>query len=194
MIFRLRLILMVGVISLLFSHVVFANNATFINHSFDFKKPLSIYIDPYVHYGEKAHVDYASQMEISKIIGENQKKLKKFKIAPNAASADLIISTDMLEWDTRQYYVPGHSYVTYKERVDYKTKDGKKAYTEIPYKKDEPGRYAHCNFLTVRYTVCDKNYNTVYIYMDNRDAYKDHINMFERATKNFFTNFNKIKK
>ena len=32
-----------------------------------------------------------------------------------------------------------------------------------------------------------------YIYIDNREAQKDNINMFERAVKNFFKKFNGTK-
>ena len=175
-------------------NTVLARNATVIDHSFNFSKAVNVYVDPNINFGINVNMNELDTGEVYKALANGQKQLKKYKLVQSESIADLIIRINISDWDSRSVYKPKYTSISYKKRVDYTDKDGNEAYTEIPYKEMMGGDYSYLNYFTAKYTVYDKMGNAVYIYMDSRDDGKKNSKMFERATKDFFKDINKLKK
>lgn len=179
---------------LYFSSAVFAENVEWKNKGVDFSAAQTVYIDPNIEYYPGTILFDVDKANIANAIKENQKQLKKYKIVSNKEMADFVIVPSIVEWSSRDEYVPQKSEITWTTVVDYEDEYGNKAYSKYPELVVKGGYRKYFQFFTVKFTVYDKDNYTAYVYVDRREDEKENKNMFERATKNFFKEFNKTKK
>lgn len=178
---------------LYFSSAVFAENVEWKNKGVDFSAAQTVYIDPNIEYYPGTILFDVDKANIANAIKENQKQLKKYKIVSNKEMADFVIVPSIVEWSSRDEYVPQKSEVKWTTVVDYEDEYGNKAYSKYPELSVSGGYRKYIQFFTVKFTVYDKDNYTAYVYVDRREDEKENKNMFERAVKNFFKKFNKTK-
>lgn len=178
---------------LYFSSAVFAENVEWKNKGVDFSAAQTVYIDPNIEYYPGTILFDVDKANIANAIKENQKQLKKYKIVSNKEMADFVIVSSIVEWSSRDEYVPQKSEVKWTTVVDYEDEYGNKAYSKYPELSVSGGYRKYIQFFTVKFTVYDKDNYTAYVYVDRREDEKENKNMFERAVKNFFKEFNKTK-
>lgn len=178
---------------LYFSSAVFAENVEWKNKGVDFSAVQTVYIDPNIEYYPGTILFDVDKANIANAIKENQKQLKKYKIVSNKEMADFVIVPSIVEWSSRDEYVPQKSEVKWTTVVDYEDEYGNKAYSKYPELSVSGGYRKYIQFFTVKFTVYDKDNYTAYVYVDRREDEKENKNMFERAVKNFFKEFNKTK-
>lgn len=178
---------------LYFSSAVFAENVEWKNKGVDFSAAQTVYIDPNIEYYPGTILFDVDKANIANAIKENQKQLKKYKIVSNKEMADFVIVPSIVEWSSRDEYVPRKSEVKWTTVVDYEDEYGNKAYSKYPELSVSGGYRKYIQFFTVKFTVYDKDNYTAYVYVDRREDEKENKNMFERAVKNFFKEFNKTK-
>lgn len=178
---------------LYFSSAVFAENVEWKNKGVDFSAAQTVYIDPNIEYYPGTILFDVDKANIANAIKENQKQLKKYKIVSNKEMADFVIVPSIVEWSSRDEYVPQKSEVKWTTVVDYEDEYGNKAYSKYPELSVSGGYRKYIQFFTVKFTVYDKDNYTAYVYVDRREDEKENKNMFERAVKNFFREFNKTK-
>ena len=178
---------------LYFSSAVFAENVEWKNKGVDFSAAQTVYIDPNIEYYPGTILFDVDKANIANAIKENQKQLKKYKIVSNKEMADFVIVPSIVEWSSRDEYVPQKSEVKWTTVVDYEDEYGNKAYPNYPELSVSGGYRKYIQFFTVKFTVYDKDNYTAYVYVDRREDEKENKNMFERAVKNFFKEFNKTK-
>ena len=178
---------------LYFSSAVFAENVEWKNKGVDFSAAQTVYIDPNIEYYPGTILFDVDKANIANAIKENQKQLKKYKIVSNKEMADFVIVPSVVEWSSRDEYVPQKSEVKWTTVVDYEDEYGNKAYSKYPELSVSGGYRKYIQFFTVKFTVYDKDNYTAYVYVDRREDEKENKNMFERAVKNFFKEFNKTK-
>ena len=99
----------------------------------------------------------------------------------------------VMDWNKRDEYMYKYTDIAYDTTVTYEDEYGNKAYTKTPYVNEYGGYYKHYDYFSMKGTVMTNDGYVAYIYIDNREAQKDNINMFERAVKNFFKKFNSTK-
>lgn len=178
---------------LYFSSAVFAENVEWKNKGVDFSAAQTVYIDPNIEYYPGTILFDVDKANIANAIKENQKQLKKYKIVSNKEMADFVIVPSIVEWSSRDEYVPQKSEVKWTTVVDYEDEYGNKAYSKYPELSVSGGYRKYIQFFTVKFTVYDKDNYTAYVYVDRREDEKENKNMFEWAVKNFFKEFNKTK-
>jgi len=178
---------------LYFSSAVFAENVEWKNKGVDFSAAQTVYIDPNIEYYPGTILFDVDKANIANAIKENQKQLKKYKIVSNKEMADFVIVPSIVEWSSRDEYVPQKSEVKWTTVVDYEDEYGNKAYSKYPELSVSGGYRKYIQFFTVKFTVYDRDNYTAYVYVDRREDEKENKNMFERAVKNFFKEFNKTK-
>ena len=178
---------------LYFSSAVFAENVEWKNKGVDFSAAQTVYIDPNIEYYPGTILFDVDKANIANAIKENQKQLKKYKIVSNKEMADFVIVPSIVEWSSRDEYVPQKSEVKWTTVVDYEDEYGNKAYSKYPELSVSGGYRKYIQFFTVKFTVYDRDNYTAYVYVDRREDEKENKNMFERAVKNFFKEFNKPK-
>ncbi|MBE5060770.1 hypothetical protein INF25_08235 [Megamonas funiformis] len=178
---------------LYFSSAVFAENVEWKNKGVDFSAAQTVYIDPNIEYYPGTILFDVDKANIANAIKENQKQLKKYKIVSNKEMADFVIVPSIVEWSSRDEYVPQKSEVKWTTVVDYEDEYGNKAYSKYPELSVSGGYRKYIQFFTVKFTVYDKDNYTAYVCVDRREDEKENKNMFERAVKNFFKEFNKTK-
>ncbi|OUO41667.1 hypothetical protein B5F82_00345 [Megamonas hypermegale] len=178
---------------LYFSSAVFAENVEWKNKGVDFSAAQTVYIDPNIEYYPGTILFDVDKANVANAIKENKKQLKKYKIVSNKEMADFVIVPSIVEWSSRDEYVPQKSEVKWTTVVDYEDEYGNKAYSKYPELSVSGGYRKYIQFFTVKFTVYDKDNYTAYVYVDRREDEKENKNMFERAVKNFFKEFNKTK-
>ena len=185
--------LLVSLIILFCNSVVFAENVEWENKGVDFKSIKTVYIEPEIEYYDGVNLFDVTNADLLNIVKENQKYVKKYKIVPNKETADLILKVSVMDWNKRDEYMYKYTDITYDTTVTYEDEYGNKAYTKTPYVNEYGGYYKHYDYFSMKGTVMTNDGYVAYIYIDNREAQKDNINMFERAVKNFFKSFNGTK-
>ena len=159
----------------------------------DFKSIKTVYIEPEIEYYDGVNLFDVTNADLLNIVKENQKYVKKYKIVPNKETADLILKVSVMDWNKRDEYMYKYTDIAYDTTVTYEDEYGNKAYTKTPYVNEYGGYYKHYDYFSMKGTVMTNDGYVAYIYIDNREAQKDNINMFERAVKNFFKKFNGTK-
>ena len=172
---------------------VFAENVEWENKGVDLKSIKTVYIEPEIEYYDGVNLFDVTNADLLNIVKENQKYVKKYKIVPNKETADLILKVSVMNWNKRDEYMYKYTDITYDTTVTYEDEYGNKAYTKTPYVNEYGGYYKHYDYFSMKGTVMTNDGYVAYIYIDNREAQKDNINMFERAVKNFFKKFNGTK-
>lgn len=172
---------------------VFAKNVEWENKGVDFKSIKTVYIEPEIEYYDGVNLFDVTNADLLNIVKENQKYVKKYKIVPNKETADLILKVSVMDWNKRDEYMYKYTDIAYDTTVTYEDEYGNKAYTKTPYVNEYGGYYKHYDYFSMKGTVMTNDGYVAYIYIDNREAQKDNINMFERAVKNFFKKFNGTK-
>jgi len=185
--------LLVSLIILFCNSVVFAENVEWENKGVDFKSIKTVYIEPEIEYYDGVNLFDVTNADLLNIVKENQKYVKKYKIVPNKETADLILKVSVMDWNKRDEYMYKYTSIAYDTTVTYEDEYGNKAYTKTPYVNEYGGYYKHYDYFSMKGTVMTNDGYVAYIYIDNREAQKDNINMFERAVKNFFKKFNGTK-
>ncbi|HJG08032.1 MAG TPA: hypothetical protein K8V25_07260 [Megamonas hypermegale] len=185
--------LLVSLIILFCNSVVFAENVEWENKGVDFKSIKTVYIEPEIEYYDGVNLFDVTNADLLNIVKENQKYVKKYKIVPNKETADLILKVSVMDWNKRDEYMYKYTDIAYDTTVTYEDEYGNKAYTKTPYVNEYGGYYKHYDYFSMKGTVMTNDGYVAYIYIDNREAQKDNINMFERAVKNFFKKFNGTK-
>lgn len=175
------------------SSTALAENVEWKNKGVDFESAQTVYIEPNIEYYQGTILFDVDKANIANAIKENQKYLKEYKIVSNKEAADFIIVPSVVEWSSRDEYVPQKSEVKWTTVVDYEDEYGNKAYSKYPELSVSGGYRKYIQFFTVKFTVYDKDNYTAYVYVDRREDEKENKNMFERAVKNFFKEFNKTK-
>ena len=117
---------------LYFSSAVFAENVEWKNKGVDFSAAQTVYIDPNIEYYPGTILFDVDKANIANAIKENQKQLKKYKIVSNKEMADFVIVPSIVEWSSRDEYVPQKSEVKWTTVVDYEDEYGNKAYSKYP--------------------------------------------------------------
>ncbi|MDM8143692.1 hypothetical protein [Megamonas hypermegale] len=172
---------------------VFAENVEWENKGVDFKSIKTVYIEPEIEYYDGVNLFDVTNADLLNIVKENQKYVKKYKIVPNKETTDLILKVSVMDWNKRDEYMYKYTDIAYDTTVTYEDEYGNKAYTKTPYVNEYGGYYKHYDYFSMKGTVMTNDGYVAYIYIDNREAQKDNINMFERAVKNFFKKFNGTK-
>lgn len=185
--------LLVSLMILFCNSVVFAENVEWENKGVDFKSIKTVYIEPEIEYYDGVNLFDVTNADLLNIVKENQKYVKKYKIVPNKETADLILKVSVMDWNKRDEYMYKYTDIAYDTTVTYEDEYGNKAYTKTPYVNEYGGYYKHYDYFSMKGTVMTNDGYVAYIYIDNREAQKDNINMFERAVKNFFKKFNGTK-
>ena len=185
--------LLVSLIILFCNSVVFAENVEWENKGVDFKSIKTVYIEPEIEYYDGVNLFDVTNADLLNIVKENQKYVKKYKIVPNKETADLILKVSVMDWNKRDEYMYKYTDIAYDTTVTYEDEYGNKAYTKTPYVNEYGGYYKHYDYFSMKGTVMTNDGYVAYIYIDNREAQKDNINMFERVVKNFFKKFNGTK-
>lgn len=188
-----KCLLLIGMMILFCSSVAFAENVEWKNKGVDFKSIKTVYIEPDIEYYDGVNLFDVTNTDLLNVIKENQKYLKKYTIVPNKETADLILTISLIDWNKRDEYMYRYTGIAYETTVTYEDEYGNKAYMKTPYVNEYGGYYKHYDYFTVKGTVMTNDGYVAYVYIDNREAQKDNINMFERAMKNFFKSFNKTK-
>lgn len=189
-----RYIILISTMLFLCTSVTLAENVEWKNKGVDFSTAQTVYIDPNIEYYPGTILFDVDKANIINAIKENQKQLKKYKIVSSKEMADFVIVPSIVEWSSRDEYVPQKAEITWTTIVDYEDEYGNKAYSRYPELVVKGGYRKYFQFFTVKFTVYDKDNYTAYVYVDRREDEKENKNMFERATKNFFKEFNKTKK
>lgn len=188
-----RYLCLLSIFLLFCSSTALAENVEWKNKGVDFESAQTVYIEPNIEYYQGTVLFDVDKANIANAIKENQKYLKEYKIVSNKEAADFIIVPSVVEWSSRDEYVPQKSEVKWTTVVDYEDEYGNKAYSKYPELSVSGGYRKYIQFFTVKFTVYDKDNYTAYVYVDRREDEKENKNMFERAVKNFFKEFNKTK-
>lgn len=188
-----RYLCLLGIFLLFCNSTALAENVEWKNKGVDFESAQTVYIEPNIEYYQGTILFDVDKANIANAIKENQKYLKEYKIVSNKEAADFIIVPSVVEWSSRDEYVPQKSEVKWTTVVDYEDEYGNKAYSKYPELSVSGGYRKYIQFFTVKFTVYDKDNYTAYVYVDRREDEKENKNMFERAVKNFFKEFNKTK-
>ncbi|WP_303690973.1 hypothetical protein [Megamonas hypermegale] len=188
-----RYLCLLSIFLLFCSSTALAENVEWKNKGVDFESAQTVYIEPNIEYYQGTILFDVDKANIANAIKENQKYLKEYKIVSNKEAADFIIVPSVVEWSSRDEYVPQKSEVKWTTVVDYEDEYGNKAYSKYPELSVSGGYRKYIQFFTVKFTVYDKDNYTAYVYVDRREDEKENKNMFERAVKNFFKEFNKTK-
>lgn len=188
-----RYLCLLGIFLLFCSSTALAENVEWKNKGVDFESAQTVYIEPNIEYYQGTILFDVDKANIANAIKENQKYLKEYKIVSNKEAADFIIVPSVVEWSSRDEYLPQKSEVKWTTVVDYEDEYGNKAYSKYPELSVSGGYRKYIQFFTVKFTVYDKDNYTAYVYVDRREDEKENKNMFERAVKNFFKEFNKTK-
>lgn len=188
-----RYLYLLSIFLLFCSSTALAENVEWKNKGVDFKTAQTVYIEPNIEYYPGTILFDIDKANIANTIKENQKYLKEYKIISNKEAADFIIVPSVVEWSSRDEYVPQKSEIKWTTVVDYEDEYGNKAYSKYPELAVSGGYRKYIQFFTVKFTVYDKDNYTAYVYVDRREDEKENKNMFERAVKNFFKEFNKTK-
>lgn len=188
-----KFLVLFGMFFLFNISAVQAENVEWENKGVDFKSIKTVYIEPEIEYYEGVNLFDVTNADLLNVIKENQKYVKKYKIVPNKETADLVLTISLIDWNKRDEYMYRYTDIAYETTVTYEDEYGNKAYMKTPYVNEYGGYYKHYNYFTVKGTVMTNDGYVAYVYIDSREAQKDNINMFERAMKNFFKNFNGTK-
>lgn len=188
-----KFLVLFGMFFLFNTSVVQAENVEWENKGVDFKSIKTVYIEPEIEYYEGVNLFDVTNADLRNVIKENQKYVKKYKIVPNKETADLVLTISLIDWNKRDEYMYRYTDIAYETTVTYEDEYGNKAYMKTPYVNEYGGYYKHYDYFTVKGTVMTNDGYVAYVYIDSREAQKDNINMFERAMKNFFKNFNGTK-
>lgn len=186
-------LLLIGIFFISNTSTTFAENVEWENSGVNFEQIQTIYIEPDIEYYEGVNIFDVSNTDLLTIIKDNQKYLKKYRIVFNKDIADLILKISLVEWNNREEYIYKYTDISYEKTVTYEDEYGNKAYTNTPYIKEYGGYYKYYDYFTVKGTVTTNDGYIAYVYIDNREARKDNINMFDRAVKNLFKSLNKTK-
>lgn len=186
-------LLLIGIFFISNTSTTFAENVEWENSGVNFEQIQTIYIEPDIEYYEGVNIFDVSNTDLLTIIKDNQKYLKKYRIVFNKDIADLILKISLVEWNNREEYIYKYTDISYEKTVTYEDEYGNKAYTNTPYIKEYGGYYKYYDYFTVKGTVATNDGYIAYVYIDNREAQKDNINMFDRAMKNLFKSLNKTK-
>lgn len=188
-----KFLVLFGMFFLFNTSAVQAENVEWENKGVDFKSIKTVYIEPEIEYYEGVNLFDVTNADLLNVIKENQKYVKKYKIVPNKETADLVLTISLIDWNKRDEYMYRYTDIAYETTVTYEDEYGNKAYMKTPYVNEYGGYYKHYDYFTVKGTVMTNDGYVAYVYIDSREAQKDNINMFERAMKNFFKNFNGTK-
>lgn len=188
-----KFLVLFGMVFLFNTSAVQAENVEWENKGVDFKSIKTVYIEPEIEYYEGVNLFDVTNADLLNVIKENQKYVKKYKIVPNKETADLVLTISLIDWNKRDEYMYRYTDIAYETTVIYEDEYGNKAYMKTPYVNEYGGYYKHYDYFTVKGTVMTNDGYVAYVYIDSREAQKDNINMFERAMKNFFKNFNGTK-
>lgn len=188
-----KFLVLFGMFFLFNTSAVQAENVEWENKGVDFKSIKTVYIEPEIEYYEGVNLFDVTNADLLNVIKENQKYVKKYKIVSNKETADLVLTISLIDWNKRDEYMYRYTDIAYETTVTYEDEYGNKAYMKTPYVNEYGGYYKHYDYFTVKGTVMTNDGYVAYVYIDSREAQKDNINMFERAMKNFFKNFNGTK-
>ena len=188
-----KFLVLFGMFFLFNTSAVQAENVEWENKGVDFKSIKTVYIEPEIEYYDGVNLFDVTNADLLNVIKENQKYVKKYKIVPNKETADLVLTISLIDWNKRDEYMYRYTDIAYETTVTYEDEYGNKAYMKTPYVNEYGGYYKHYDYFTVKGTVMTNDGYVAYVYIDSREAQKDNINMFERAMKNFFKNFNGTK-
>ena len=188
-----KFLVLFGMFFLFNTSAVQAENVEWENKGVDFKSIKTVYIEPEIEYYEGVNLFDVTNADLLNVIKENQKYVKKYKIVSNKETADLVLTISLIDWNKRDEYMYRYTDIAYETTVTYEDEYGNKAYMKTPYVNEYGGYYKHYDYFTVKGTVMTNDGYVAYVYIDSREAQKDNLNMFERAMKNFFKNFNGTK-
>ena len=188
-----KFLVLFGMFFLFNTSAVQAENVEWENKGVDFKSIKTVYIEPEIEYYDGVNLFDVTNADLLNVIKENQKYVKKYKIVSNKETADLVLTISLIDWNKRDEYMYRYTDIAYETTVTYEDEYGNKAYMKTPYVNEYGGYYKHYDYFTVKGTVMTNDGYVAYVYIDSREAQKDNINMFERAMKNFFKNFNGTK-
>lgn len=172
--------------------VVSAEQAEWKAENYDIDKIQKIYIEYDIDKNEDVSFSDLENLKILQSLNENRKYMKKYELVNNKDMADAVLSIKMLSWGTNKHWVSEQK-VTQNQTISHKDKDGKMSSVTIPVIVTNPGYYYYTQYFSAKFVLKDKEDNTIFERVDNREDEKKAYDMFNRAVKDFYKDVNSLK-
>lgn len=170
--------------------VVSAEQAEWKAEDYDIDKIQKIYIEYDIDKNDGVSFSDLENLKILQSLNENRKYMKKYKLVNNKDMADAVLSIKMLSWGTNKHWA-NEQKVTQNQTISHK--DGKMSSVTIPVIVTNPGYYYYTQYFSAKFVLKDKEDNTIFERVDNREDEKKAYDMFNRAVKDFYKDVNSLK-
>ncbi len=172
--------------------VVSAEQAEWKAENYDIDKIQKIYIEYDIDKNDGVSFSDLENLKILQSLNENRKYMKKYELVNNKDMADAVLSIKMLSWGTNKHWA-NEQKVTQNQTISHKDKDGKMSSVTIPVIVTNPGYYYYTQYFSAKFVLKDKEDNTIFERVDNREDEKKAYDMFNRAVKDFYKDVNSLK-
>lgn len=172
--------------------VVSAEQAEWKAEDYDIDKIQKIYIEYDIDKNDGVSFSDLENLKILQSLNENRKYMKKYKLVNNKDMADAVLSIKMLSCGTNKHWA-NEQKVTQNQTISHKDKDGKMPSVTIPVIVTNPGYYYYTQYFSAKFVLKDKEDNTIFERVDNREDEKKAYDMFNRAVKDFYKDVNSLK-
>lgn len=195
----MRCLVLVSMMLMFLCNVVSANHydheIEWKNKYVDFKEINNVYINMQPIIYEGLVVDDTDKMQLDSIIYEQQKKyLKKYNKVTSPQQADVFVDISIVDWRQTEEYQYKWTYIDSVKDIQYENGYGKQIYIEYPVPEIIGGDMQYPWYLTVKYSVTDKDDNLLYIYMfESKEETQTNVDIFENTTQDFFKKFNRLR-
>lgn len=195
----MRYLVLIGIVLMFLCNVVSANHydheIEWENKYVNFKEINNVYINmqPIIYDG--IVIDDMDKMRLDSIIYEQQKKyLKKYNKVTSPEQADVFVDISIVDWRQAEEYQHKWTYIDSVRDIQYENEDGKQIYVDYPVPEIIGGDMQYPWYLTVKYSVTDRDDNLLYIYMfESKEETQTNVDIFENTTQDFFKKFNRLK-
>lgn len=195
----MRYLVLIGIVLVFLCNVVSANHydheIEWENKYVNFKEINNVYINmqPIIYDG--IVIDDMDKMRLDSIIYEQQKKyLKKYNKVTSPEQADVFVDISIVDWRQAEEYQYKWTYIDSVRDIQYENEDGKQIYVDYPVPEIIGGDMQYPWYLTVKYSVTDRDDNLLYIYMfESKEETQTNVDIFENTTQDFFKKFNRLR-
>ena len=164
--------------------VVSAEQAEWKDEDYDIDKIQKIYIEYDIDKNDGVSFSDLEDLKILQSLDENKKYIKKYELVKDKDTADAVLSIKMLSWGTNKHWVSEQK-VTQNQTISHTDKDGKMSSVTIPVIVTNPGYYYYTEYFSAKFVLKDKNGDTIFERVDNREDEKKAYDMFNRASERF---------
>ena len=189
------LIQLAAVLSMLMilTTAAFADQAERKDDSFDFALVKTVYIEPDIQTADTISIPEIDKLKLTETLSKDKRLLKNLTLTDDKSAADIVITTKIDAWGTQVYWQEPYTYIDYRT-ISYIGGDGKRYYTSVPVTRYRPGYYYDVQYFSAQFTVTDKTGKVVYERFDRRGDNKHAYAMFGRALRDFYRDFNSLRK